>query len=163
MLVLQVLGYVAAQDSVSQPFDDGCLSGARFADEDGVVLRASRQDLQHTSYLIVASDDGVQLAGPCLVHEIACIFLQTLVGIFARLRLHLLAAAQFLDGFLQLLLVHAHVLEHLGGCAVHGQYGLQDVFQRDELVAVFLGEILSLYQYFVCFATQVWFAARHLG
>ncbi len=79
LFVLQVLGHVAAQDAVGQSLHDGCLARAGFADEDRIVLRASREDLQHTAYLVVAADDGVELSGPCLVHEVAGILLQALL------------------------------------------------------------------------------------
>src|SRR5215471_18997076 len=44
-LVLQTLGYVAADDATREPFDDGGLADAGLADEDRVVFGAAGQHL----------------------------------------------------------------------------------------------------------------------
>ena len=88
--------------------------------------------------------------------------LQALVGVLARLRLHFLASSQFLDGLVEFLLRHAHVLQHFGGGAVDGERGFQYVFERHVLVAVLLRHVFGLHQHFVCLAAQVGFTARDL-
>jgi hypothetical protein len=45
-----------------EALDDGGLADAGLADQDGVVLRAAREDLHHAADLLVAADDGVELA-----------------------------------------------------------------------------------------------------
>ena len=62
-LAQQRLGHVAGGDALGQTFDDGRLANARLADQRGVVLRASRQDLHDALDLLVAADDRVELAG----------------------------------------------------------------------------------------------------
>ena len=47
---------------MGQALDDGRLTCTRLADEDGVVLGSSAENLQQASYLIVATDDGVELS-----------------------------------------------------------------------------------------------------
>ena len=61
-LVLQPFGHVAADDAAGEPFDDGGLADAGFADEHRVVLRAARQHLDHAADFLVAADDRIELA-----------------------------------------------------------------------------------------------------
>ena len=61
-LVLEALGDVAADDALGQALDDGGLADAGLADQDGVVLGAAREDLDDAADLLVAADDGVELA-----------------------------------------------------------------------------------------------------
>ena len=76
LLLLEVLGHVAAHDALRQAFDDGRLARAGFADQDGVVLGSSAQYLQHAAYLLVASDDGVELAFACPLAEVLCVLVE---------------------------------------------------------------------------------------
>src|SRR3712207_8532004 len=54
------------------------------ADEDGVVLGAARQHLDHPADLLVAPDDGVELSGPGRFGEVATEALQRLVLVLDR-------------------------------------------------------------------------------
>src|SRR4029434_295760 len=66
-LVLEALGDVSVRDAPREPLDDGRLADARIADEEGVVLRPAREDLDDAADLVVAADDGIELAlaGEC--------------------------------------------------------------------------------------------------
>ena len=55
-LVLERLGDVAADDPLGQALDDGGLADAGLADEDRVVLRPPREDLDDPPDLVVAAD-----------------------------------------------------------------------------------------------------------
>ena len=57
--VAEVFGHVAASDALRQTFDDGGFTRTGFTDEDGVVFRAARENLQDSADLFVATDDGV--------------------------------------------------------------------------------------------------------
>ena len=76
--VAQRLGNVAFDDALCQPLDDGGLADAGLADQDGVVLRASREDLDDAADLVVAADDGVELARARERREVAAVFLERL-------------------------------------------------------------------------------------
>ena len=110
LLVLQVLGHVATHDALGQSLGNGRLARARLANQDGVVLRAPAQNLQHAAYLVVASDDRVQLALTGQVDQVLGILLQTLVVVVSRLRLYLLSLAQFVDGGAQVFLRASGIL-----------------------------------------------------
>ena len=56
---------------MGEAFDDGGLAGAGFADEDGVVLGAATENLEHAAYFFVAPDDGVELAALGVVDEVS--------------------------------------------------------------------------------------------
>ena len=61
-LVDERLGHVAGDDPLGQPLDDGGLADTRLADQRRVVLGAAREDLDDALDLLLATDDGVELA-----------------------------------------------------------------------------------------------------
>ena len=132
---LQAHGHVAAHDTLGQALNDGRLTRTRLTDEDGVVLRASRQDLQHAANLLVASDDGVKASFAGFADEVARILLQGLIGVFARGRVHAVATAQFLDGCLQGVGLHASVCQQLARRTLLRQQGLEQGFQSHITIA----------------------------
>ncbi|OPZ49648.1 MAG: hypothetical protein BWY91_03036 [bacterium ADurb.BinA028] len=71
MLVLEGLGHGAADDVLGQPLDDGGLADAGLPDEDGVVLRASGQDLHDPLDLFLTPDHRVELAFAGRLGEVA--------------------------------------------------------------------------------------------
>ncbi len=83
-LVSETVGHVAAHDAVGESFDDGGLADTGFADEDRIVLRLARQDLDDPTDLGVATDDGVELAAAGVHGQITAVLLQRLVGRFGR-------------------------------------------------------------------------------
>src|SRR3954463_7258998 len=60
--VAQGLRDVAGDDPLGQALDDRGLADARLADQDRVVLRAAREDLDDAANLVVAPDHRVELA-----------------------------------------------------------------------------------------------------
>ena len=60
-LVGQEVRHVAADNLLSEPFDDGGLADAGLADEDRVVLRAAAEHLLDPLELVVAPDQRVEL------------------------------------------------------------------------------------------------------
>ena len=85
LLVLQVLRHVATNDTACQSFDDGGLTRTRLTNQNRVVLRTTRQDLQHATNLVVTSDDRVELTLTSQVDQILGILLQRLVVVVGRL------------------------------------------------------------------------------
>ena len=61
-LVAQQLRHVAAGDFLREPFDDGGLAHAGFADEHRIVFRAAAEHLDDALDFVLAADDGVDLA-----------------------------------------------------------------------------------------------------
>ena len=80
-LVLQRLRHVAGDDALGQALDDGGLAHARLADEHGVVLGAAGEDLDHAAHLVVAADDGIELALARQLGEVAAVLLERLVAV----------------------------------------------------------------------------------
>ena len=62
LLVLEALGHVALDDALRQAFGDGGLADAGLADQDGIVLGAAGEHLDGAADLLVAADDGIDLA-----------------------------------------------------------------------------------------------------
>ena len=78
LLVLQVLGHVAPHDALRQPLHDGGLASAWLADEDGVVLGAAGEYLEHAAYLLVPPHHGIQLALAGVLYQVPGVFAQGL-------------------------------------------------------------------------------------
>ena len=69
-LVEQRLGHVAGDDPVGEALGDGGLADAGLADQGRVVLRAPREDLDDPLDLLLAADDGIELAGAGRVGQV---------------------------------------------------------------------------------------------
>ena len=102
LLVAQALRHVAADDALRQPLDDGGLADAGLADQHRIVLGAARQHLNHAADLVVAADDGIELALARDFREVAAVP-------FERLELAL-----------RILIGHALRAAHAGQCRQDG-------------------------------------------
>ena len=100
-LVLQVLGDVAAHDALGQPFDDRGLAHPGLADEHGVVLGPTAEDLDHAPDLLVAADDRIELARSGQRRQVAAVPLERLVGCLGGRTRDPLAAADRLQALVQ--------------------------------------------------------------
>src|SRR6185312_4555316 len=60
--VVQDFGDRAADDHLSEAFDDCRLAHARFAQQDGIVLLPAAEDLNDSFDLVLAADHRVELA-----------------------------------------------------------------------------------------------------
>ena len=68
--VLERRRHVARGDALGEALDDGGLADAGLAGEDGVVLAAAHEDVDDLADLLVAPDDGVDLALAGLLGQI---------------------------------------------------------------------------------------------
>ena len=151
LLVLERLGHFALDDRLREALDDGGLADAGLADEDGVVLGAAGEDLHDPLRLLLAPDDGVELALARSSGEVATELvenLRALVGVGAVAAdgdgLLALVAAQQLDDLLaHAVEVGAELDEHLGSDAL----ALADEAEKDVLGAdVVVAELQGLAQ-----------------
>ncbi len=78
--ILEPLGDVAADDPLREPLGDRRLADAGLADQDRVVLRAAREDLDHAPDLLVAADHRVELPGLGLLGQVAAVLRERLVA-----------------------------------------------------------------------------------
>ena len=140
-LVLQALGHVAHVDPAREALDDGGLADAGLADQDGVVLRAAREDLDDAADLLVAADDRVDLAAAGEVGQVARVALQGLVLVLGVGVRDARRAADFLEGLEQGVLLDARLREPLRRVAARLGEGEQEVLGRDVLVAELLGDL----------------------
>ena len=95
--VLQRLGHLVRDDPLRKALDDGRLADARFADENGVVLRLAGQDADDIPDLVVTADDRVHFLFPCTLDQIRAVFGKRLIRILRRVGRHALAAAHRLQ------------------------------------------------------------------
>ena len=97
-LVLQGLGDVPRNDALGETFHDRGLAYARLPDEDGVVLGAPRQNLNHATDLVVAADDRIELAAPGLGRQVPGVALESLVAVLGVGVVDALVAADLAEG-----------------------------------------------------------------
>ena len=144
LLVLEQVRHLVRGDALSQALDDGGLADAGLADEHRVVLGTAREDLHHALDLVLAPDDGVQLAVGGQLGEVAAELFEQLARLLVGRRpaggLALLAATrprEHADDLVaDLLAVGVEVGEDPGGDAlVLAHESEQDVFGPDVVVA----------------------------
>jgi hypothetical protein len=138
--LLQALGHVARDDALREPFGDRGLADAGLADQHGVVLGAPRQHLDHAADLLVAPDDGIDLALARDVGEVAAELGERLV---LRLGIgvgHARAAAHGRERLEDRLAVGAGVAQRAAGrVALLARDREQQVLGGDVLVLELLG------------------------
>jgi hypothetical protein len=140
-LVAQALGHVALDDAARETLDDGGLAHPGLADEHGVVLRAPAQDLDDATDLLVASDDGIELALAGLLGEIAAVALERLVLVLGVLTRDAVAAAHVLEGGEHGVVGDAETAQQVTDSAGDLGHGEQDVLGR-QVVVVEAGALL---------------------
>lgn len=146
-LVLEGLGDVALDDALGQALDDGRLADAGLADEHRVVLRAAREDLDDAPDLVVAADDGVELALARGRREIGAELLQGLVLTLGVGAGHPPSSSCVLECGEQLLRGRALGGEDLTGRAALDRDGDEQVFGGEVFVAEPAGLGVGLGEY----------------
>ena len=73
-LAVQVLGHVAVDDAVGNALGNGRLPHPRLSNQNGVVFRATAEDLKHATDFVVAADDGVEFAVKHELIEVTRVF-----------------------------------------------------------------------------------------
>src|SRR5215510_3590400 len=97
LFAFQTFGHVAAHDALGQPLDNGGFADARFADQYRIVFGSAREHLYRPADLVVAADDGIELALFGEPRQVAAVALQRLVSRLRVLRRDALAAAHLLQ------------------------------------------------------------------
>ena len=76
LLVLDGFGHVTGNDCLSEAFDNCGLTDARLADQNGVVLRAAREDLHDALHFSAAANHRVELVFAGSLGEVAAELLE---------------------------------------------------------------------------------------
>ena len=128
-------GHFAVGDALGEALDDGRLAHAGLADEDGIVLGAAAENLDHALQFAVAAHERIELAVHGRLGQVAAE-----LGQQAGLALALLRRGFFLRDAAQLFAnlrqLQAALLQDLRGEALFlAQQAQQQVFGADVLVA----------------------------
>ena len=134
-LVLERLGHFAVDDALRKAFDDGRLADARLADQHRIVLGPPLQDLDRAADLVVAADDGVELAVARARREVDRVLVERLPLAFRLLRVDLAAAAHDLDRVFKRFAREAVLFQDAARVALVLRESEQEELARDELVA----------------------------
>ncbi len=145
LLVAEAVGHVALDDAQGQAFRNRGLADARLADQHGVVLGAPRQHLDGAADLLVAADNGIELALCRGLGEVARIALQRIVALLGGRGVGGAAFAQIVYRRVEALRRDAGIDEdrcRLG--AFLERQRQQQPLGGDVLVAGLLGDLLGL-------------------
>ena len=143
--VAQGARHVAGHDTLGDALDDGRLADARLADEHGVVLGATGQDLDGTADLVGTADDRIELAGAGEVADVATVLLQRLKLRLVLGRRHAVIAAQLLVDLLDALLGDAGIAQHAARLALVLGKCHQQMLGHHKAVAHLGGLLLGLF------------------
>ena len=119
--------------------------------------------MQYPAYFLIAPDYRIELARTGLLHEVFGIFVECLIVLVTRLRLHFLSLSQTLDGHFHLLLCAAGIFQDAARRGVDLQEGEQYGLYAHKLVALFLGDVLRFDQNLIGGGAQIGFSPLHPG
>ena len=156
LLVLQILRYVATDDTLCKSLNDSGFTCTRLTDKDRVVLGSARENLKNSSDFLITTDNRVELAAASLFYQVLGIFFKTLIVLVGTLALHVLTLSQSLDGCGEVLLVGTRILEDSGSGRVAFEDSEEDRLHADEFISHLLGDVLGIEQYLVGIAREVW-------
>ncbi len=143
-LAHQRFGHVVGDDALGQPFDDGRLADARFADQDRVVFGAATKNLEHAQDFGVAPDDRVELALTGCGRQVLAVFFEDAILAFGVRFGDARAVAQLGDGLVELLFDDAGLAQNVGAgrVALAGD-AEEEVLGADEVVVELLGFLVG--------------------
>ena len=133
--VAKRFGDVARNNSLSEPFYDCRFADAGFANQDRIVLRASRQHLDRSTNFIITTNNRIEFSLSREIREVASVLCQCLVIRFRIWIGDAHAAARLLDRFQQIIACDAMLPQNLARVALLlVGYRNQQMFGRDVLV-----------------------------
>jgi hypothetical protein len=141
--VAQTLGHFAVDDAQREALDDRGLADARLADQHGVIFGTPLQHLDGATDFVIAADHWVELAFARPPREIDGEFLECLTALLGIRILHLLAAANFVDGLVERGFGEARILEESREQRLVLEGGKHEELARDVLVTTCLGELVG--------------------
>ena len=161
-LVAQALRNFVVDDSLGQALHYGRLANARFAYQHGIVLCPALQYLDSSPDFVIATDDGVELALLCAFGQVDCVFLERLASIFGIRVIDLLAAAEFVYGFLDGAANRAGLFQDLDEWRFVIHRGKQEKLAGNILVITLLRLLVCQIQEFAEVVANMHFSASAL-
>ncbi len=135
----QAFWYVAINNAQRESFGDCRFTHTGLTNQDRVVLRPARQDLDRTADFFVAPDNRVELAFPRILGQVAGVFFQGFIAFFGIFTVSSATLTEFGNGAFEARRGHARIGQHVrsritlqtGDCQ-------QQAFNGDKTVASFL-------------------------
>ena len=96
-LIAERFGDVTVHDALRESFRDCSLADTRLTDENGIILRSARKNLNHAANLFVPADDRIEFSLAGCIGEVASVTLKRLILIFGVLIRNAMTAADLLE------------------------------------------------------------------
>ena len=163
LLGAEVLRDIPTDDTEGKAFGDSGLPHPRFPDEDRVILRAAREDLQHTADLVVTSDDGVELASARPFAEVDGVLAEGIVLLLGVLAGDVVALTELVNSLAEVSLLQTEVaLQKASGRTIDLSQGEEEVLEGNIFILHLRGDVLSLVQDLRSITAEVGLTARDL-
>ena len=141
--VFQVLGHIAAHDTLGKALGNGSLADTGLTDQHRVVFALTGKDTDHIADLAVTADDRVQFVGASHLHKVLAVLFQCVVGILRVITRYPLIATHRAERLHKFLSRDAKSLENFTGSLTRAlQNTEENVFDADVFILHLLGLLL---------------------
>ena len=111
--VSQTLRHFPVDYPLGKPFNDSCLTYARFANQHRIILGTPLQNLDSTANLVIPAYHGIQLALLSPFSQVNRVLIQSLSSVLSIGISNLVTASHLLNDTLQLLTLDLHFLKEV--------------------------------------------------
>ncbi|MNI42559.1 hypothetical protein D3C73_968580 [compost metagenome] len=143
-LALEAVRHFTVDNALGQAFGDGGFTDARLTDQHRVVLGTALQDLDGPANFVVTADHRIELAVFGALGQVDGVLVQGLACFLVVRIVDGLTTTQVVDRVFQGFLAHALTEQQLAELAVFIHGGEQHQLAGNELVALLLGQAISL-------------------
>ena len=157
-----IFRHIPVDDTAGYSLGNGRLTDTRLTHQDGVVLRATRENLQDATNLLITPDNGVEFALSCLLIEVDGILAERIPLLRGSRGIDRRTLAEGADSLHQLLLARTLAFEQFGSRTTLCDKGQQEVFDRGIFIAKRLRKIDRTLNRAREVGRKIGFATRHL-
>ena len=140
-LLLESFRHIAAHNPVGETFHNGGLSDAGFSDQNRIVFRSARKDLNGPADLVIPSDHGVELVLRGGRGQVASVLFEGLKRGLGRVVGHTLVSADRLERIENRVLIHSELLQKFSALAVHIDQSEEQMFHADIFILHVFGDL----------------------
>ena len=99
LLAFERIGDIAGYNTLGNAFCNGRFSHSRFTHQNGIIFCTSAQDLEHTTDLLVTSNNRIEFAFTGLIVKVHCVFIECIESLTVCFRIYAATLTKSFDGF----------------------------------------------------------------